>query len=238
MAELSLNLLGPFEATLDGIPHTHFRTKSVQALLIYLACQPDQAHRREVLMTLLWPGLPQESARANLRQSLYLLRKALPKATADSGESLPFIVADRQTVRVNPQTKYELDVLTFRRLLRERIDRWPEAVALYKGDFLCDFYLPDSAPFEEWSLSWRQGLQQQALDALATLVDRAIHSGDFDTAAQFARRQLAIDNLREPAHLQLIKALALDSRRTEAASHYEQFAQILRDDTLTRSPRS
>jgi DNA-binding SARP family transcriptional activator len=130
VAVLSLHLLGSFEATIDGIPLIRFRTKSVQALLVYLACQPEQPHRREGLMALLWPGLPQESAQANLRQNLYLLRKAIPKvAAADSGDSLPFLLADRQTIRVNPEAAYELDVLTFNRLLQEGIERYAEAVA-------------------------------------------------------------------------------------------------------------
>ena len=140
VAALSLHLLGPFEAEIEGIPLTRFRTKSVQALLIYLACQPDQAHRREGLIALLWPGLPQKSAQANLRQNLYLLRKAIPNvAAADGGDDVPYLVADRQTIQVNPEAAFEVDVLTFNQLLKEGIDRYTEAVALFRGDFLCDF---------------------------------------------------------------------------------------------------
>ncbi len=54
MASLSLSLLGPFRAVLDGSPLPGFRTKKVQALLIYLVTERAMPHRREYLMELLW----------------------------------------------------------------------------------------------------------------------------------------------------------------------------------------
>ena len=64
MARLKLSLFGPFLATVDDKPLMAFRTKAAQALLIYLTCEGGDAHRREHLMALLWPGLPQKSAQA------------------------------------------------------------------------------------------------------------------------------------------------------------------------------
>ncbi len=39
MSELSLALLGSFGVSVDGRALTHFRAKTMQALLVYLACQ-------------------------------------------------------------------------------------------------------------------------------------------------------------------------------------------------------
>ena len=77
MSILSVSLLGPFEASLDDRPLHKFRTSKVQALLIYLATEASVVHRRDALMALLWPGLPQKSAQVNLRQTLYRLRQAI-----------------------------------------------------------------------------------------------------------------------------------------------------------------
>jgi ABC-type oligopeptide transport system substrate-binding subunit/DNA-binding SARP family transcriptional activator/tRNA A-37 threonylcarbamoyl transferase component Bud32 len=228
---MSLRLLGPFEATVDRIPITHFRTKTVQALLIYLACQPEQSHRREGLMTLLWPGLPQESAQANLRQSLYLLRKAIPNVAAvDGGESVPFLLSDRQTIQVNPDALYDLDFLTFNRLIRDGIERWPDAVSLYRGDFLGDFYLPDSANFEEWTLSLREELRRRVLETLDALTTQAIRQREYDSAASYAQRQIAIDNLQESAYKQLIESLALDGDRAGAIGLYDAYRLLIADE--------
>ena len=231
MVTLSLAFLGPVLTTLDDQPLTRFRSKIAQALLIYLACQPEQAHRREHLMTMLWPGLPQRSAQATLRQNLYLLRKAIPEVPARDGHgSVPLLIADRQTVRINPAGEYQLDLLTFAKLLKKGRDGWPEAVALYRGDFLADFYLPDSAPFEEWVLARRADLRRQALEALDTLTRLAIEEGYYPSAERFARQQLRIDNLQESGHQQLIEILALGGQRTAALNQYELLQQLLQHE--------
>jgi ABC-type oligopeptide transport system substrate-binding subunit/DNA-binding SARP family transcriptional activator len=228
MPSLSLSVLGPFEAKLNGRPLGRFRTKSAQALLIYLACQPEQTHRREHLMTMLWPGLPQKSAQASLRQALYLLRKAIPELDAiDGSGEVPFLTADRQTIQVNPAATFDLDATTLERLLAGSTEAWPEAITLYRGDFLADFYLPDSAPFEEWVLARREGLRRKVLEALEMLTGQAIETADYETAGSYARRQIEIDNLRESGHRQLMESLALSGRRTEALAHYDNFRLLL-----------
>jgi DNA-binding SARP family transcriptional activator len=152
MPGLSLLLFGPFSAEVNGQALSGFRTRLVPALLIYLACQPER-HRREHLMALLWPGLPQTSAQQNLRQNLYLLRQRVPEVIARDGlTQIPLIVADRDAVQINPDAAVEVDVCRFDTLLdriRAGREELAEAAALYRGDFLADFYLPDSNPFED-----------------------------------------------------------------------------------------
>ncbi len=232
MATLTLSLLGPFAVSLDERPLTKFTTNRVQALLIYLAVEVVTAPvRRDTLMGVLWPDLPQESAQTNLRQTLYRLRKAIPELSRCDGDgTTPFLLADRQTVQINPNGRFHLDVHQFTKLLKSDECHWPEAVALYRDNFLTDFYLPDSAPFEEWAASQRSALLRQALDALDTLTARSLEAGELDAAETFARRQLELDNLRESAHRQLMEALVRNGRRRAALSHYETCRQLLRDE--------
>ncbi len=56
-------------------------------------------------------------------------------------------------MRLNSGAVYELDLLRFDELLTEGGGVRTEAIALYRSDFLADFYLPDSAAFEEWTLA-------------------------------------------------------------------------------------
>jgi len=59
-----------------------------------------------------------------------------------------FLRTNRQTVQINPDATYFADVQAFTDLL----DSDPtQAVELYRGDFLADFYLPDSETFETWA---------------------------------------------------------------------------------------
>jgi len=258
---LSLTLFNQFSATLGDDAITGFRTRKVQALLIYLIMDPAP-HRRESLMTLLWPGMPERSARQNLRQVLYNLRQAIPELPAKDGESetpvrsvaetaVPLLITNRQTIQLNPQANISSDVVEFAYLLRseqihDHVDlltcqpcrqNLEDAVSLYQGDFLVDFYLDDSNPFEEWIETQRQTLRRQALDALETLTAIHMRQKNFPQARGYAQRQLEIDDLREGAYRQLMEIFALDGQREEALAQYEQCRRLLAEE-LGMAPTS
>lgn len=247
MGGLSLSLFGRFQAILNGEPLVAFRTTKVQALLIYLAAEPTTPHRRETLMTLLWPDMPERSARQNLRQILYNLRRAVPELPAKGeGEesAVPLLLANRQTIQINPladlssdtsrfealientQTHDHLDIL----LCRDCRQNLEEAAALYTGDFLADFYLDDSNAYEEWAEVQRQKYRRQALDSLETLATVATREASYVEARAYAERQLEIDDLRESAYRQLMKILALNGQRTEALALYESLKRLLAEE--------
>ena len=46
MPQLTLHLLGPFQATLDDRPITGFKYAKVRALLAYLVAEADRSHSR------------------------------------------------------------------------------------------------------------------------------------------------------------------------------------------------
>ena len=150
MAGLSLALLGPVSAWRDGQSVDSFRTRMALALLVYLACRPER-HRREHIMALFWPALPQTSAQQNLRQNLYFLRQTVPTVAALGDSEVPLLLATRETIQLNPNAAVTVDATRFARLIdliRPNREQLKEAAALYRGDFLADFYLPDSNPFE------------------------------------------------------------------------------------------
>jgi len=234
MIGLSLSLLGSFMASLDGRPLRKFRTNRVQALLIFLATEKtlgERFHRREALMDLLWPGLPQQSAQVNLRQAIYHLRKAVPDLSP-TPETAPvsFLLSDRNTVQINPAFPQRLDVAGFQRLVAGTWEQRAEAVELYRGDFLADFYLPHTETFEEWAAARRAAFQRQVLVALDALASGWLDRGDFDKAEGYARRALAMDNLRESAYRQLMQALARSGRRSEALVTYNSGRQQLQTE--------
>ncbi len=234
MPALSLSLLGPFSAHLDKQPLVNFRSNRVQALLIYLAVEQATAgvhtHRRDSLMAMLWPEMPQRSAQTNLRQTLYLLRKRIPQVASESGDkNVPFLLSDRRSAQINPACTYAMDVADFDRLTgrSQPVAALEEAVGLYRGDFLADFYLPDSSPFEEWAGAQRESLRLILLNKLEQLADHFTETAGYKKAEAYARRQLDLDPLIENAHRQLMLALAKDGRRSAALSQYQTCRKIL-----------
>ena len=170
MAHLSLGVLGPLQVLIDGKPLTPFESDKVCALLVYLAVEADRPHRRESLVGLLWPECPEQAARHNLRQCLFNLRQAI----GDHSASPPYLLISREAIQLNSEADLTLDLAQFNAILHTcepnrgqgsedasvRAARLEEMVRLYRGEFLQDFFLADSAEFEEWTVVRREGLHQ------------------------------------------------------------------------------
>ncbi len=77
MAHLALALLGPFQATLDGLRVEGLSSPRLRALLAYLAVERGHEHPRELVASLLWPERPDREALSALRSALSNLHGAL-----------------------------------------------------------------------------------------------------------------------------------------------------------------
>jgi predicted ATPase/DNA-binding SARP family transcriptional activator len=240
MARLSLSLLGPLLVTLEGQPVSGFESNKVRALLIYLAAEADRPHQRDTLAGLLWPELTNEAARSNLRQALANLRQAISDRTAEP----PFLLITRATLQFNQASDHTLDVATFDALLaacaahthrhpatcRSCMQRIEQAVGLYRGGFLAQFSLSDSAAFEEWALLRRERQHQLAIDAVTRLATYHEQRGAYEQAQTYAARQLELDTWREESYRQLMRVLHLNGQRTEALAQYERCRRVLAEE--------
>lgn len=252
MTVLKISLLGPFTAAYIDFPRINIPAQKAQALLIYLSVERGTPHRREQLFTLLWPGMPEKSARHNLSQVLYTLRQVFPFLKDKNGEQIPLLLADRQTIQLHPEVEVEIDVERLEAVVKrvkshdharlvecERcIQALGQIVDEYRGDFLTDFYLEDSNLFEDWAVAIRGRCQEQILFVLSTLVDLNLQKQNYEEALGYIKRQLAIDNLREEAHRQLMEVLTLHGRRVEALQHYREYVQMLETELGVTTSKS
>src|SRR5512140_1071940 len=210
MASLEIALLGAFKVSFNSQPNPGFRYDKVRALLAYRAVEREHPHRRDELLGLFWPDSPEEDARTSLRQALAQLRSAI----GDSQAAQPAILANRECVQWSPQADAAVDVVAFEEALKSarlHAHRNPEgcrfcaheltrALEHYQGDFLAHFFLPGSAPFEDWVVLKREALQRQALEALTRLAAYHEQRGEILQAEACIRRQLAIEPWQEEAH--------------------------------------
>lgn len=235
---LKILTLGGVRILLNNTPVTSLITRKVEALLIYLACNPGE-HQREVLAEMFWDDLPAERAAGNFRNILSNLRQNLD----------PFLLVTRQTVAINPESDVSLDVRelddalrlcekhwkdygTFSRPVMSQLD---EAIGLYRGVFLEGFYLRDSRGFEGWSMLESERVRTQLIDALIRLAAAATKRGDFSDSARYANRLLQLDTLNEEAHRLLMSSLALAGQRPAALAQYELCRKLL-DEELGVEP--
>lgn len=234
-SNLEICLLGPFQVHLSDKPINDFASAKVQALLAYLAVEAQYAQPRAKLAGWFWPEQPEPAARLNLRQTLFSLRQVIPPI---------YLLTTPQTIQFSPDSDYRLDVTRFTELVtgcrrhphpnivtcQPCVARLEQAVELYRGDFLADFYIEDSPAFEEWASLKREWLRRELLQALYHLAAHHEQRRDYDQAYQHAWRQVALDPLREEAHQQLMRILASSGRRSEALAQYETCRQVLADE--------
>lgn len=239
MNQLHLSFLGPFTVTRNREIVREFESNKVRALLVYLAMEPG-CHSRSTLATLLWPNHDETSARTNLRQVLYQLRRAI----GDSAANPPYLLISRQSIGLNAQAAYTVDVTTFRNLIaatnghqHERLttcavclEQLRQAETLYHGNFLTGFALDDSDLFEEWRRITQEQLHLQVLDVLHQLTEGAMLRGDSAAAIRYAQRQLAVEPWREEAHRQIMLAFMQNGQRAAALAQYGHCRQVLLEE--------
>jgi len=220
MADLRLILLGGFEATLPSGRRVPLPSKKAQALIAYCALRPG-CHSRETLATLLWGNTDDDRARNSLRQTLFVLRTALP------GTLSGVLRIDADSIGVDPAAT-DVDVPAFERLAAEETPHALErAAALYRGDLLEGFDVKEEA-FEQWLIQERERLRDLAIEVLARLFRQQCADAGGEPAIRTARRLLALDPLQEIAHRALMRLLAQTGRREAALRQYEVCADLLR----------
>jgi len=233
MSTVMVYLLGSPRLERDGHALALQYRKNL-ALLAYLAVT-GEPHTREALIALLWPELEPSRARANLRRNLSLLMQAL------GGDVL---AVEGDLIGLDAAADLWLDVIQFRRLLRSQKDHGhaeteicpdclvalERAVALYRGDFLAGFTLPDSLAFDDWQFFQSEGVRQELASALERLVRGHSAREAYEPAISYARRWLALDPLHEPVHRHLMVLYARAGQRAAALRQYEECARILEDE--------
>ena len=233
MPSLRVYLLGPPRLEREGETIELDRRKAM-ALLFYLAVTGER-QRRDTLATLLWPDLDQSRGRAALRRDLAALNKAL------DGD---WIVADRESVGIDPASGFWLDVDHFYHLLQagqvhnhpddepcvECLPLLAEAADLYRDNFLAGFSLRDTPEFDDWQLLESEQLHQALNSLLERLVDGYITHSRYDQAIPYAQRWLSLDQLNEAAHRRLMRLYALTGQRSAAIRQYQDCTRILEQE--------
>jgi len=198
-----LLLLGP--VSLTGPTDSLLRRASQQrrmALLALVASSPDASISRDRLLGLLWPDRDERTARHLLADSLYVLRQALgDDALVASGESL---CLDRRFAHT--------DIAEFRQALSE--ERWSDALAVYRGDFLDGFFVRNAVDFDQWALGERTRLRDLATRAASKWARGLEKTGKMSDAVVAAERALALAPVDETIFRDLIQLLTATENRS------------------------
>lgn len=216
---VQIQLLGRFEVHVDGkaVP---IRTKKAQALLAFLALNPDNPVPRSRIAEMLWEGAGSRHARHSLRQTLVGLRRTFGEHDAAN------LLYDAEDLVLDERV-VEVDALRFLELAAAESSReLLAAMELYRGDILEGVSLRESA-FDEWLEQERTRFREQAKSSFRRLLDIQRDDGGSDDAIATATRLLAIDPLQEPVHRALMELYVETGKRESALRQFETCRTIL-----------
>ena len=239
---LSLRLLGPPEASLEGLP-VRFRIKKELALLCYLAAEGGSHPRRE-LAELLWPESEKRNARADLRAVLHKLRKTLREESTHDGGAR-FFVIESNRIELEPR-EIDLDLEVFEAAVslarretslggssavdggrRELIGRLQGVLGLYRGEFMEGFSLENAPEFELW-LEGERARWRRVFGELCERLSRLEgEEGLIAEAIGTARLWVRQAPLEETAHRRLMELLSGTGESERALLVYEGFRNTL-----------
>ena len=213
----TITLLGPFALRVAGREVMDLPRKG-QALLAFLAMQPDRRVSRELVADLLWTQSGEEQARHSLRQLLVVLRRTPARDVIRTSADKVWIDG----------TSIEVDALAL-----EADSRAGDPEALLRAASCCRGALLQDIPaishaFEEWLRPQRARMAGVMARTLRRLAASQIATGAFDEASGTAARLVEMDTLDEAAHRLLMECLARAGRRAEALQQFEFCVRTLR----------
>jgi DNA-binding SARP family transcriptional activator len=218
---LTIRLLGTFAIEQPPSAPPALRRKT-RALLAYLAAA-NRPQSRQHLADLFC-----QEADAPSR----VLSLLLSRIRSQLGARVLFTEAN--TIQLNPQAVW-VDYSAFQQQLTGDVSRQSAAaietaVALYRGEFLEAFNLPDAPEFELWLLGQRAHARQLLEHALLALVHQLSQQHSYPPAIQYARQLVQHNPLLEEAHAQLIRLYAQTGQREAALRQYDRYRDLLQTE--------
>ncbi|MCL6562538.1 MAG: hypothetical protein K6U87_05975 [Firmicutes bacterium] len=184
-------------------------------LLAYLALHPSRPIRRETLAFTLWPDSTEVQARANLRKTLFLLRKTCPTLLRTLTITPSYVACDKSR-------DVWCDYWEFQQRLQEGCYAARKAaVAVYRGELLSHWD-------DEWIIPLRESIHQRYQQALQGLIQTSLRLGRPLAAAHFAEILYQSDPLLEESLRLLVQAYLQAGDPAQARQRFAEGSALLR----------
>ena len=170
------------------------------------------------------PIRSEETARKNLRQELWRIRKAI---STQKSEGNDILLAEEFTITFNPHADYWLDVAHFEKPCPDD-ESLTSGLALYQGELLPGFY-------DEWILLERERIRSVFDNKMDQLLAHLIAAERWTAAQEQAERWLALGSSLEPAYRALMLVHGARGDMAKVSSIYQQCMTAL-DEQLGLEP--
>lgn len=223
--ELRIDLLGGFRVAAGEVTVSEaaWRLRKSRGLVKLLALTPEHSLHREQAIEALWPDWDPASASNNLRQALFVARRALDSCGEDGAARIA-LAHDALTLATDG---LRIDVEEFEEAAEEAerapsIERHRAAIDLYSGELL-----PEDR-FDEWATARRRALRERHLSLLVELALMLEQAGDWAAAAAALQQALLHEPLQERVHRELMRIYAMTGRRQRGLAQFHLLRESLR----------
>lgn len=217
MTRIEIDFFGKPKIIIEGDIATVSLKKS-EAMLYYIVYQKRVT--REELVRLIWSDIDPQTAKKNLRNSLYRIKK-------DLGIEL-FVSLGKSVIITNPELEFVLDVecgeLDF--------------LKCYQGHFLRDFVVKDAEHFENWRIEVEQSLNHRHRIVGEKTVQIMIETGDLENALEIALIMRKIDAFDESVVRHLMEIYHLKQNYKQIVETYCGLKALLEDEMGISPDRS
>jgi DNA-binding SARP family transcriptional activator len=231
---LRIRLFEPFSVQLGERPaiDENYPRRKAKALFTYLYLNRGRWMSKYQLLADLWP----ESEHADpgrVKHTIQILRAALEGPRPRASGAWRIILEKGGFYSFNPTAERDSDVERFEdQLLEARRARelggtdaarahYRRAIEIRRGAFLSEFRYDDWAAVE---IARQHDLFLQTLEEAATLEASV---GNYPAAIELSRCAIREDPLHETSYVELMRALWLDGRRTDALREYHRLREVL-----------
>lgn len=208
MHSIRAKLFGNFRASYNGVD-IQFPYNKVEAIFVYLLLNRRTTRNR--LAGLFWSEKPDETARKNLRNALYVIKKNTRMDIFSS--------PNNSTISFASDIVIETDVDDF---INSEND-----IEHYTDDFMKEFAIKDSEEFENWMLDTRENLQRIYQKRLATHLQKAKRSKDYEKMEYYSKAMIREDEYNEEAYRNLMESFYYQGKFNRATEAYDEIASKL-----------
>lgn len=215
MKDLYIKLLGNPTVIING-QDVYFPYRKAEGLFYYICL--NKKITREEAVNLLWADSDETSARKNLRDAIYKLKKSL-------GDNI-FSPSAKSYIELNPNINASIDT--------DSADI-SHILSVYGGDFLQNFSVKDCYDFENWMLEKREDFKKVYISAILKKVNELVNIGDFKSIQKYADILISNDPYNEKTYRDIMRIYALSGDYNKAIKLYYDLTDILNKD-LSISP--
>ncbi|SDD99301.1 AAA family ATPase [Sporomusa acidovorans] len=192
----------------------NFPFAKMEAMLYFLLVAGETT--REKLATMFWGDMDENSAKKNLRNTIYLIKKIMSNSL--------LITPTRTTIAVNPKLIDSTDVALL------DIMEIHTFLDTYQGVFLDGFYCKNTDAFDEWVMLERERFKEKVTVRLTESIVKRMNDKDYMAAKQSIKQLIKLDEYNESAYRLLMKIYEREEAFYKVIEIYQELEKRLAED--------